>query len=97
MKTIDIIDTEPLSQRIDLWLWHARIYKTRSISATITKSTAIRLNSILIHKPSTQVKRNDILTFPYHNKVRVIKILNFSKQRVAARNISLLYEEILEK
>lgn len=84
------------TQRIDIWLWHARIYKTRSISTNYVSQNIFRLNSCPISKPACKIKINDILTFPWNNQIRVIKILNLTKQRMPAKNISLIYQEILE-
>ncbi|CAI3923030.1 Ribosomal 50S subunit-recycling heat shock protein [Commensalibacter communis] len=91
-----MIDFECQTQRIDLWLWHARIYKTRSISTKYIQHGAFRLNSCPVTKASCTIKKNDILTFVWYDTIRVIKILNLTKQRVAAKNISLIYQEILE-
>lgn len=84
------------TQRIDIWLWHARIYKTRSISTHFVGKNIFRVNSYPVTKPSYQIKLNDILTFPWNDQIRVIKILNLTKQRVAGKNISIIYQEILE-
>lgn len=91
-----MIDFDNDTQRIDIWLWHARIYKTRSISTNFVSQNIFRLNSCSISKPAYKIKINDVLTFPWNNKIRVIKILNLTKQRMAAKNISLIYQEILE-
>lgn len=91
-----MIDYDSHIQRIDLWMWHARIYKTRSISTKFIKLRHIRLNSCLVSKSAHTIKINDILTFPWNEQIRVIKVLNLTKQRVAAKNISLIYQEILE-
>lgn len=91
-----MIDYDSHIQRIDLWMWHARIYKTRSISTKFIKLGHIRLNSCLVTKSAHAIKMNDILTFPWNEQIRVIKVLNLTKQRVAAKNISLIYQEILE-
>ncbi|EHD13735.1 hypothetical protein CIN_10940 [Commensalibacter intestini A911] len=77
-------------------MWHARIYKTRSISTRFTKLGYIRVNSCSITKSAQTIKVNDVLTFPWNEQIRVIKILNLTKQRMGAKNISLIYQEILE-
>ncbi|CAI3924171.1 MULTISPECIES: S4 domain-containing protein [Commensalibacter] len=91
-----MIDHDIDTQRIDIWLWHARIYKTRSISTRFVSQNIFRINACSVCKPAYQVKLNDILTFPWNDTIRVIKILNLTKQRVAGKNISLIYQEILE-
>lgn len=91
------IQIEIISQRIDIWLWHARIYKTRSISNQFIKQGHVRVNTNPIKKSATLIKKNDILTLFWYNQIRVIKIKNFTTQRVSAKLCNFLYEEILEK
>ncbi|MDI2113544.1 hypothetical protein [Commensalibacter nepenthis] len=66
------------------------------MSTKHTKLGNFRLNSYSVTKASHTIKKNDILTFVWYDTIRVIKILNLTKQRVAAKNISLIYQEILE-
>ena len=50
------------SQRVDKWLWHARIFKTRTLAASFAGSGKIRLNGERIAKPSQTVTVGDVLT-----------------------------------
>lgn len=85
------------SQRIDVWLWHARLYKTRTLSHNLVKKNLIKINGKAIIKPAIHVKKDDIITIPWQNYSRVFQVLNFAKQRVPAKLCPFLYKEILEK
>lgn len=85
------------SQRIDIWLWYARLCKTRSISNKLIKSGHVHINGHRIVKPATAVKKNDVITLPWHHQIKVIRVKNFTIQRSSARLCTILYEEILEK
>lgn len=89
--------TELTCQRIDIWLWHARIYKSRSISHFSIKNEIIKINSKSVIKPATLIKKDDIITIPRNNSSRVIQVLGFSTRRVSAKLCHSLYKEILEK
>ena len=60
--------------RADKWLWQARFFKTRSLSAKLITGSHLRVNSNKIIKASATVKVGDVLTFPQGNHVRVIQI-----------------------
>lgn len=81
----------PENQRIDIWLWHARFFKTRSLSTKICRAGKLRLNGQKITKAKTAVVKGDVLTFPQPNIIRIVKILGFSIRRGPASEAQLLY------
>jgi ribosome-associated heat shock protein Hsp15 len=80
-------------QRIDIFLWHARFFKTRSISSQKIRSGKIRLNGTLIKKSSVFVRSGDMLTFAQEDHIRVIKILTLGHRRGPAPEAALLFED----
>lgn len=92
-----MIDETIETQRLDVWLWHARLGKTRTISSQLIKDGFVHVNSSRILKASYAIKQQDIITLPHASRIRVIQIIGFSRQRVAAKNCMFLYKEILEK
>ena len=84
---------EIYEQRVDIYLWHARFFKTRSISSKKARSGKIRLNGVLIKKSSLLVRPDDMLTFSQGDHIRVIKVLKFGQRRGSAPEAVLLYED----
>lgn len=86
--------TETARQRIDKWLWYARVVKTRSMAAKLVESSRVRLNRIRITKPSHPVKPEDVLTIAVGGNVRVLKVLVMGTRRGPAAEARLLYEDL---
>ncbi|MCP5075326.1 MAG: RNA-binding S4 domain-containing protein [Rhodobacteraceae bacterium] len=82
------------SIRIDKWLWYARFFKTRSLSAKVVTGGHMRVNSEKIAKPSHSVGDGDVLTFPQAKSVRVIRILAIGTRRGPAPEAQQLYEDL---
>lgn len=87
-------DDKPGSQRIDRWLWYARLLKSRTLAATLVTSGKLRVNSERIAKASRLVRPGDVLTFPLGDHVRVIKVLAPGTRRGPAPEARLLYEDM---
>ena len=83
--------------RVDRWLWFARFFKSRSIASKMVQSRKIRLNSVVIAKPSVSITENDVLTFPQGTEIRVIKILKIGTRRGPAPEAQTLYEDLAPK
>tara|TARA_B100000965_G_scaffold397864_2_gene415052 strand:+ start:70 stop:480 length:411 start_codon:yes stop_codon:yes gene_type:complete len=83
--------------RIDKWLWFARFFKNRNLSARIISQGKVRLNGKRISKPSTNLKKGDALTFSQGNILRLVKVLELGKRRGPFREAVSLYDEIEEK
>ena len=64
----------PGEQRLDKWLWYARIVKSRSIAAKLIEAGCIRVNRQRVVKASATVKCGDVLTATLHGCVHVIEI-----------------------
>ena len=88
------MNDDNLTLRIDKWLWHARFFKTRSLATRLVKSGKLRLNGILISKPSRCVEVGDILTFPKELETRVIEIYNLGQRRGPAPEAQRLYKDL---
>ena len=58
--------------RLDKWLWFARFFKTRSLSATRVAAGDVRINGARVTKPATTVQAGDVLTFAIGAQVRIV-------------------------
>ena len=68
-------------QRIDKWLWHARVVRTRSAAAALAVAGHVRINGQRIDAPSRAVRAGDVVTVALDRSVRVLKVLGFSERR----------------
>jgi ribosome-associated heat shock protein Hsp15 len=81
-------------QRIDKWLWHARMVRTRSDAAALAGSGHIRLNGKRVEAASQLVRAGDVLTIALHRTVRVIEVAGFCERRGGAPLARTLYREV---
>ena len=79
-------------QRIDKWLWHARVVRTRTDAAALVAKGHVRVNGARQTSPGYAVKDGDVLTIALDARVRILKVAGFSERRgdsSAARAIYL--------
>jgi len=88
------LNDDNVTLRVDKWLWQARFFKTRSLATKLVKSGKLRLNGVLISKPSRSVQVEDILTFPKEMEIRVIKICDLGQRRGPASEAQRLYQDL---
>jgi ribosome-associated heat shock protein Hsp15 len=77
--------------RLDKWLWQARFFKTRSLSAKTISAGHVRLNSARATKPAQSVSPGDVLTFTQGKTTRVIRIDALGTRRGPAPEAQALY------
>ena len=82
------------TQRIDVWLWHARFYKTRSLASKMVRGGKVRLNGNLCKKSSSVVSPGDILTYIRVDDIYIAKVLDIGTRRGPAPEAQLLYEDL---
>jgi ribosome-associated heat shock protein Hsp15 len=82
--------------RIDKWLWHARLCKTRKIAQEKAIRGYIRLNGQRVEKPSAPVRVGDMMTLPQLGSVILIRVLSLGVRRGPASEARTLYEVIEE-
>ncbi len=86
-------DELPGRQRLDKWLWFARVVKTREDAASLVESGKVRLNGQKTVKPGHGVKRGDVLTIVLNARVRVLHVAGMAERRGPAESARLLYDE----
>ncbi len=88
---------ESETQRIDQWLWRARLAKTRAIAAALADKGKIRLTRFgttsRIGRASFLVRHGDIIGFFRGERFIEVAVVGFAAQRAAPRDIPLLYTE----
>jgi ribosome-associated heat shock protein Hsp15 len=81
-------------QRIDKWLWHARVVRTRSAAAALAGSGHVRVNGVRVDAPSRLVRAGDVVTIALDRRVRVLKVLGHAERRGSADDARPLYEDL---
>ena len=79
--------------RIDKWLWAARIFKTRSIAADACKNGRVTVGDTNV-KPSRMVKVGETVSVRKPPITYSFKILQAIEQRVGAKLIPQVYENV---
>ena len=86
-------DETPGRQRLDKWLWFARVVKTREAAVSLVESGRVRLNGQKTLKPGHGLKPGDVLTLVLNSRVRVLHVEGLAERRGAAEAARLLYRE----
>jgi ribosome-associated heat shock protein Hsp15 len=81
-------------QRIDKWLWHARMVRTRSDAAGLTEAGHVRLNGQRVTAPSNLVRAGDVVTLALDRAVKVIRVEGFCEKRGGAPAARALYRDL---
>ena len=84
-------------QRLDKWLWHARVVKARTSAAALIEAGHVRLNGAREKAPGHSVKLGDVLTIGLDHGVRIIKVVGFAERRGAASAARLLYSDLQDR
>ena len=83
-------------QRVDKWLWHARVVRTRSAAADLANAGYIRVNGSRIEAAGTLVRLGDVITIALDRHVRVLKVADFAARRGASDMARALYVELTQ-
>jgi ribosome-associated heat shock protein Hsp15 len=81
-------------QRLDKWLWHARVVKARTQAAVLVERGHVRINGAREKSPGHAVKIGDVLTVSLDRGVRVFKVTGFAERRGDAAIARTLYEDM---
>jgi ribosome-associated heat shock protein Hsp15 len=84
-------------QRLDKWLWHARVVKARTSAAALVEAGHIRVNGVREKAPGHAVKAGDVLTIALDRSVRVLKVAGFAERRGDARAARVLYDDLQDE
>jgi ribosome-associated heat shock protein Hsp15 len=81
-------------QRVDKWLWHARVVRTRSAAAALADAGLVRINGVRIDTSSRPVRPGDVVTIALDRKVRLLKVVGYAERRGSAEVARVLYEDL---
>lgn len=84
-------------QRIDKWLWNARMVRTRSGAAALAEAGYVRLNGKRITAASHPVRLGDVVTLALDRTVRVVRVEGVCERRGTAPAARALYSDMAAK
>ena len=79
-------------QRLDKWLWFARIAKSRTLAAQLVQDGKVRVNRAKVAKPAQTVRPDDVLTIVIRGNIQVLKVLAPGARRGPPAETRQLYE-----
>jgi len=85
------------SQRLDKWLWHARVTRTRTLAQKLVEAGRVRVNREKVDAPSRPVKLGDVLTIALDRAVLVWEVRAFAERRGASWQAIGLYADLAPK
>lgn len=68
-------------QRIDKWLWHARIVRTRTAATELVRAGHIRVNGRRTTAAGGTIRPGDVLTIALDSSVRVVRVEGIGEKR----------------
>ncbi|MGB8276504.1 MAG: RNA-binding S4 domain-containing protein [Methylovirgula sp.] len=84
----------PDKQRLDKWLWFARVVKTRSLAAKLVLDGHVRVNAQRTETPAKPVGPGDVLTIALEGRVAVLRIVGLAARRGPFSEARLLFEDL---
>lgn len=94
MSKTDPANADAPVQRLDRWLWFARIAKTRTLATRLIEGGKARINRSRVTKASRTIKPGDVVTLAIHDQVKVLKVLACGVRRGPASEARELYEDL---
>lgn len=81
-------------QRLDKWLWFARVVKTRALAAKLVTAGHVRLNGARAAGPDKPVRPGDVLTIALERQVRVLRVVAPGERRGPYEEARRLYDDL---
>lgn len=84
----------PARQRLDKWLFFARVVKSRTLAAKLVEAGHVRVNRDKAEQAAHMVKPGDVLTIGLDRRVLVYRIVDTGVRRGPAPEAATLYEDL---
>jgi ribosome-associated heat shock protein Hsp15 len=81
-------------QRLDKWLYCARLAKTRTGAARLIEEGKVRVNGVRALKPSRLVQPGNVVTATPSGRLRVVRVIASAERRGPASAARALYEDL---
>jgi len=77
--------------RLDKWLFHARLYRTRLLAQAAANVGKVRLNGIRVEKPGHAIGPGDVVTLGRGAQIMAVRVLTLAERRGPASEARNLY------
>ena len=84
------------AQRLDKWLWFARMAKSRTLAAQLVQEGKVRVNRTKVAKPAQVVRPHDVLTIAVRGQIQVLRVLAAGSRRGPPAEARQLYEVLTQ-
>jgi len=81
-------------QRIDRWIWHARVVKTREFAKALVEGGHVRVDGTKETRAGSPVKAGQTLTITLPGRVRVLRVVGFAERRGSATLAATLFDDL---
>ena len=82
-------------QRVDRWLFFARIVKSRSLAQKLCEAGHVRINRVKIGSGAKPVRPGDVLTISLSSGVQVLQVNSLGERRGPSTEARALYRDVL--
>lgn len=86
-------DATPGTQRLDKWLWFARVVKTRTQATTLVAEGGVRINTVKTDRPAQLVRPGDMLTIAVRGRIKILEVVLPGEKRGGAPEAALLFKD----
>ena len=93
-RTSPPIEDRDERQRLDKWLWYARVVKTRALGSRLVEEGRVRVNGERIVNPARRLRLGDVLTISLPQDVRVLRLRAPGSRRGPFVEARELYEDL---
>lgn len=83
-------------QRLDKWLWHARVVRARSGAAELIHKGYVRVNGNLTSSAGHAVRVDDVITVALDRTIRVLRVVGFAERRGPPASAHSLFVDLSE-
>ena len=89
-----MIEAGTLRQRLDKWLWFARVVKSRTLAAKLVLEGHVRVNGVKADAPAKLLNPGDTLTIALDRQVRVLRVIAPGTRRGPFPEASQLFADL---
>ena len=81
-------------QRLDKWLWFARVIKSRTSAAKLVEEGHVRVNSVRADNPAKSIRPGDVLTIALDHQIRILKVVAPGTRRGPFEEARHLFDDL---
>ena len=82
------------SLRLDKFLWFVRLAKTRNFAQATAEAGHLRIDGRVVDRAHAAVRIGNVLSFPLHDRVRVIRVEALPPRRGPAAEARACYTDL---